>query len=57
MKHIKDEEIPIEEVFRRVRVSLLKETKRKQSNSEEMQLEKNIWLVPKKAKVAFSPPI
>jgi len=57
MKHIKDEEIPIGEVFRRVRVSLLKETNRQQSNSEEMQLEKNIWLVPKKAKVAFSPPL
>jgi len=57
MKHLKEKEIPIEEVFRRVRVDVLMETNRKQSNSEEMQLEKNIWLVPKKAKVAFSPPI
>jgi len=57
IEHLDDEEIPIEEVFRRVRVSILEETNRSQSNSEEMKLEKNIWLVPKKAKVAFSPPI
>ena len=57
MEHLDDEEVPIEEVFRRVRVSILKETKRKQSNSEEMKLEKNIWLVPKKAQVALAPPI
>jgi len=57
MKYLLDEEIPIEEVFRRVRVSILKETNRSQSNSEEMKLEKNIWLVPKKAQVALTPPI
>ena len=57
IQHLDDEEIPIEEVFRRVRVSILNETNRQQSNSEEMKLEKNIWLVPKKAQVAFSPPI
>ena len=57
IKHLADEEVPIVEVFRRVRVSILKETHRRQSNSEEMKLEKNIWLVPKKAQVAFSPPI
>jgi uncharacterized caspase-like protein len=57
MQHLDDEEVPIEEVFRRVRVSMLKETNRQQSNSEEMKLEKNIWLVPKKAQVALAPPI
>jgi hypothetical protein len=57
MKYLDDEEIPIEEVFRRVRVSLLKETGRNQSNLEELNLEKNIWLVPKKADVVFAPPI
>ncbi|CAA6803306.1 MAG: Unknown protein [uncultured Sulfurovum sp.] len=57
MKYLDDEEIPIEEVFRRVRVSILEETNGEQSSSEEMKLEKNIWLVPKKAKIAFSPPI
>ena len=57
IQHLDDEEIPIEEVFRRVRVSILNETNRQQSNSEEMKLEKNIWLVPKQAQVAFSPPI
>ena len=55
MNYLNDEEIPIEEVFRRVRVSLLKETKRKQSNLEELNLEKNIWLVPKRAEVAVAP--
>jgi len=38
-------------------VALLKETNRKQSNLEELNLEKNIWLVPKRADVAFTPPI
>jgi len=57
IEHLDDEEIPIEEVFRRVRISVLKETNRQQSNSEEMKLEKNIWLVPKKAQVALVPPI
>ena len=57
IQHLDDEEIPIEELFRRVRVSILKETNRQQSNSEEMTLEKNIWLVPKKAQVALAPPI
>ena len=55
MKYLNDEEIPIEEVFRRVRTSLLKETGREQSNLEELNLEKNIWLVPKRANVAFTP--
>jgi len=57
IEHLDDEEVPIGEVFRRVRVSILKETNREQSNSEEMKLEKNIWLVPKKAQVALAPPI
>ena len=57
IKHLDDEEIPIGEVFRRVRESVLKETKRKQGNSEVTKLEKNIWLVPKRAEVAYTPPI
>ena len=57
MQYLDDEEIPIEEVFRRVRVLLLKETERGQCNSEEINLEKNIWLVPKRAEVAVAPPI
>lgn len=57
MHYLDDEEIPIEEVFRRVRASLLHETERMQSNSEKTNLEKNIWLVPKRAEVAFAPPI
>ena len=57
MHYLDDEEIPIEEVFRRVRMGLIKETNRKQINLEENSLEKNVWLVPKKAEVAFAPPI
>lgn len=57
MKYLDDEEIPIEEVFRRVRVDLLKETGRSQSNLEVVNLEKNIWLVPKRAGISFTPPI
>ena len=57
MKYLDDEEIPIEEVFRRVRVDLLKETGRSQSNLEVVNLEKNIWLVPKRAGISFAPPI
>ena len=55
MHYLDDEEIPIEEVFRRVRSSLLKETNREQSNLEETNLEKNIWLVPKRAEIAVAP--
>ena len=57
INYLDDEEIPIEEVFRRVRLALIKETNRKQMNLEESSLEKNVWLVPKKAEVAFAPPI
>ena len=57
INHLDDEEIPIEEVFRRVRRSLLKETEHKQGNTEKTTLEKNIWLLPKQANVAFTPPI
>ena len=57
MKFLDDKEIPIEEVFRRVRVSQLKESNGQQSNLEETNLEKNIWLVPKQAPIAFMPPI
>ena len=57
MKFLDDKEIPIEEVFRRVRVSQLQESNGKQSNLEETNLEKNIWLVPKESTVAFMPPI
>ena len=57
IEHLDDEEIPIEEVFRRVRTSLLKETENQQGNTEKTTLEKNIWLVPKRAEVAFAPPL
>ena len=57
MKFLDDKEIPIEEVFRRVRISQLQESNGTQSNLEETNLEKNIWLLPKKATVAFMPPI
>jgi|GEM_PF-1419872 len=57
IKYIDDEEIPIEEVFRRIRIALIHETNRSQINLEESSLEKNIWLVPKQGKVAFAPPI
>ena len=57
MKYLDDKEIPIEEVFRRVRVSLLKQTNGIQSNLEETNLEKNIWLLPKKTGISFMPPI
>jgi len=57
IKYLDDEEIPIEEVFRRVRIGLIRETNRTQINLEENSLEKNVWLVPKEGKVAFAPPI
>ena len=57
MKFLDDKEIPIEEVFRRVRVSQLQESNGEQSNLEETNLEKNIWLVPTEATIAFMPPI
>lgn len=57
IKFLDDKEIPIEEVFRRVRVSQLQESNGSQSNLEETNLEKNIWLVPKQASVTFIPPI
>lgn len=57
MKFLDDKEIPIEEVFRRVRISQLEESNGMQSNLEETNLEKNIWLVPKNTNIAFMPPI
>jgi len=57
IKFLDDKEIPIEEVFRKVRVSQLKESNGTQSNLEETNLEKNIWLVPKKTNISFMPPI
>lgn len=57
IQHLDDEEVPIGEVFRRVRESVLAETNRTQASSENTKLEKNIWLVPKRAEVAFAPPI
>ena len=57
IQYLDDKEIPIEEVFRRIRIGLIKETNRTQINLEESSLEKNVWLVPKKAEVAFAPPI
>ncbi len=57
IEHLADEEIPINELFRRVRNSVIKDTNRTQVSMERSNLEKNIWLVPKKAHVAFSPPI
>ncbi|CAA6812415.1 MAG: Unknown protein [uncultured Sulfurovum sp.] len=57
IQHLADEEVPIGEVFRRVRESVLNETNRTQGNSEITKLEKNIWLVPKRAEVAFAPPL
>jgi len=57
IRYLDDEEIPIEEVFRRVRIGLIRETNRTQINLEENSLEKNVWLVPKEGKIAFSPPI
>jgi hypothetical protein len=57
IKFLDDKEIPIEEVFRRVRVSQLQESDGMQSNLEETNLEKNIWLVPKRANIAFMPAI
>lgn len=57
IRHLDDIEIPIEEVFRRVRIGLIAETNRLQINLEENSLEKNVWLVPKEGQVAFAPPI
>ncbi len=57
IKYIDDEEIPIEEVFRRVRIGLIQETNRTQINLEENSLEKNVWLVPKEGQMLFAPPI
>ncbi|CAA6798666.1 MAG: Unknown protein [uncultured Sulfurovum sp.] len=57
IKFLDDKEIPIEEVFRRVRISQLQESNGTQSNLEETNLEKNIWLLPKKTGISFMPPI
>jgi len=57
IKYLDDEEIPIEEVFRRVRIELIEETNRQQINLEENSLEKNVWLVPKKVENSLFSPI
>jgi len=57
IEHLDDEAIPITELFRRVRNSLINDTNRTQVSMERTSLEHNIWLVPKRAKVAFFPPI
>jgi len=49
VKYLDDEEIPITEVFRRVRNDMSEETKDKQRNSEINLLKDNIWLQPAKA--------
>jgi len=57
IKYLDDEEIPIEEVFRRVRTELISESNRTQINLEENSLETNVWLVPKKVQATFISPI
>ena len=57
IKYLDDEEIPIEEVFRRVRTELIRESNRTQINLEENSLETNVWLVPKKVQATFVSPI
>lgn len=54
-KYIDDEEIPITEVFRRVRKDMLIELKGKQRNSETNGLRDNIWLQPAKAMPSPAP--
>lgn len=55
IKHLDDEEIPIEELFKRIQREINIETKGKQVNTSESTLFKNIWLVPKRAEVAVAP--
>ena len=55
VKYLDDEEIPIQEVFRRVRNDMLKELKGKQRNLEINGLRDNIWLQPKKAMPSPAP--
>ena len=57
IKHLDDEEIPIEELFKRIQKELDIETAGKQVNSIESTLFRNIWLVPKRAEIAVAPPL
>jgi len=56
IKHLDDEEIPIEELFKRIQKELDIETNGEQVNSIESTLFRNIWLVPKRAEIAVAPP-
>ena len=56
IKHLDDEEIPIEELFKRIQRELDIETNGEQVNSIESTLFRNIWLVPKRAEIAVAPP-
>lgn len=55
VKYIDDEEIPITEVFRRVRNDMSEESKGKQRNLETHLLKDNIYLQPKKAMPSPAP--
>ena len=55
IKHLDDEEIPIEELFKRIQKEINIETNGEQVNTSESTLFKNIWLVPKRAEVAVAP--
>ena len=55
IKHLDDEEIPIEELFKRIQREMNIETEGEQVNAIESTLFKNIWLVPKRAEVAVTP--
>ncbi len=55
INHLDDEEIPIEELFKRIQRELDIETDGRQVNSIESTLFRNIWLVPKRAEVAVAP--
>ena len=57
IKHLDDEEIPIEELFKRMQREINIETDGKQVNTSESTLFKNIWLVPKRAEIAVAPPL
>jgi len=56
IEHLDDEEIPIEEVFKRIRGDMIDELGGEQINLEESSLEKNIWLQPKRGAIPISTP-
>jgi hypothetical protein len=57
IKHLDDEEIPIEELFKRMQKEIDTETSGRQVNTSESTLFKNIWLVPKRTEIAIAPPL